>query len=231
MDQPLLFQARQTWLHYIGGYYKTADAFVSEAQRIGISRRVAALAARGIQFGDRVILLRWNEGRPHAFAEMQITGLVLDHEIAARVGRELEAQGKAEYFEGGGSIQRACGSYISLGTWCVDAELSEIIDIALQIAEQEKPAGQEKAALFVMLGGRLTEVYPNPVSLTPSPKFTRGFIRANEETIFENQVEPAKGQVMAISDYSKAEKYRTPKRKQKLRRSPTGNPALLSTVQ
>jgi len=199
MDDQLIHQVN-TWMHYVGGSYKSTDHFVREAQHHGISRRIPAQVARGMAYGDRVVMLRW--GGPDcvtAFAEMTITKLVLDSDMADKVGERLREQGKAAYTQGGETIQRECGSYFICGTWHVDAEISEVMDIAIQIAEAEG------RSVFVMVGGTLTKTYADPILLQPAPKFTRGFIRADNEAMFvmHDEHEPER-QVVSISGYAKS---------------------------
>jgi hypothetical protein len=125
-----LIKQHTRWMHYIGGYYRSHHAFIREAKVMGISRRIPAQVARGMNYGDTVVLLRYcSKKRVYAFAEMIITGLVLSGDIAQAVGEKLQAQGKATYTAGGGMISRECGSYMIMGTWNVDAELSEVMDI------------------------------------------------------------------------------------------------------
>jgi len=217
-QQPPLFRQKNTWTHYIGGYYRTTDDFIREARAQGVTRRIPAQVARGMQYGDRVVLLRWGgKGRVWAFAEMLINGVVLggkehrEGELARKVGERLQAEGRAHYTEGGGAVERECGCYLVCGTWTVDAELSEIMDIAIQTAEQEG------TKCFAMIGGALSKVYAEPVLLSPAPKFTRGFTRADDQATgdtehrFEfhgQQAEPVGGKMVSIKDYHHRERDR-----------------------
>lgn len=198
---PLMY-GRQTWQHFIGGYYSDTGRFVREAQRIGISRRAPAQAVRGMQFGDRLILLRYEgKGRAFAFAEAIITGMTLDHEIAAAVGAELQRRGLASFQEGGGSIERDCGSYFIVGTWTVNCSWSDVMDIALDVA---KAKGE---TLFVMVNARLRCAYDPITYLDPAPKFTRGFTRAPDDDEWQPwTADRADGAVLAIRGYQKAPK-------------------------
>ena len=200
MSQQLpLFHQVNTWMHYIGGYYRSEADFANEAQLKGISRRLPAQVARGMRFGDRVVLLRWGgKGRVWAFAEMTIVGITLLDGLARQVGERLKDQGRASYSEGGACVERECGSYLVVGTWTTDADISEIIEMACQMADGEK--------VFVMVNGTLTKVYDAPMLLSPAPKFTRSFIRADAQATFEfsgQSDEPPAHQVIAIQDYKK----------------------------
>lgn len=200
-----LIHQQNTWLHFIGGYYKSTEMFVSEAKRQRISRRAPAQQVRGMQFGDRLVLLRYmRKAQVMAFAEAQIVGITLDHEIAEAVGDELQKQGLAEYHApgaGGGTIiTRECGSYRMCGSWSVRCELSDVMEIAINAA------GEKGETLFVMVNAELTQAYESPTYLQPAPKFTRGFIKPADQSIYsitpvETVVEP---EMWAIQNYQKA---------------------------
>jgi len=200
------------WMHYIGRYYRSHHAFIREAKVMGIARRIPAQVARGMNYGDTVVLLRYcRKERVYAFAEMVITGLVLSGDMAQAVGEKLQAQGKATYTAGGGMISRECGSYMIMGTWNVDAELPEVMDIVTEIAAEK---GMD--ATFVMISGELTTVYDDPVYLDPAPPFTRGFIRVDDGatfTLFGEQEEPG-NKIIAIESYQKKDRKctRSPRR-------------------
>lgn len=193
-----LFRTVQTWLHFIGGYYANTAKFVAEAERQGISRRAPAQVVRGMEFGDRLIFLRYAKDASAAFAEGRIIGVLLEHEIAQIVGEKLRDEGKAEYIEGGGRIDRECGSYMISGGWSVTASLAECIEYALEAAEERG------VNLFVMVNATLSQAYPAPIILSPSPAFTRSFTRARaeQEYIFPEDPAPA-GVVYGIRDYAK----------------------------
>lgn len=159
----------KTWLHFIGGYYKSSEKFLSEANRLGITRRIPAQIAQGMSFGDKIVLLRWKNKLAYAFAEMTISNVVLESEISKKVCQKLAEEGKAK--PSGKSekvVNRECGSYVSIEPWDTDAEISEIIKVAL-----EEVSGDQK--LFVMIGGTLTKVYDHPLEMI-GVKFTRSVI-------------------------------------------------------
>jgi hypothetical protein len=203
--QPDLIHQISTWLHFIGGYYKSEDKFVKEAQRFGISRRVPAQVIRGMEFGDRLIFLRYVKGQQaFAFAEAVIVGLTLEGGIAKKVGDRLIDEGKAQYEEGGGMVSRECGSYFVLGTYHVNATLKETMDIAQDIyAEQAKESGREPEPLFVMVNAKLVKQYSQPVYLSPSPKFTRGFIRSDNSSFIAPADFSPDRTIVAIDSYEK----------------------------
>ena len=198
---PTLFQQNTTWAHYIGRYYQSTDLFIREARRLGITRRVPMQIAASMQFGDRVILLRYDNRRVFAFAEMVITGVVFDERISKSIGERLVAEGRATFNPGGGACQRECGTYIVIGTYTVadDVDLPEIIQAATEIAAQNglKP--------FVMISGELYIVYDNPIFLDPAPPFTRSFMQFDRQPTYKylnNQLEAA-NRIIEIEGYEK----------------------------
>jgi hypothetical protein len=202
-----LIHVINTWLHFIGGYYNNTERFISEAEKYGITRRAPAQTVRGMQFGDRLIFLRYGaRGKAtFAFAEARITGVTLQGEIAKQVTAELVAEGKAEFQGGGGGggtlVNRECGSYLVVGSWTVKCDLSEVVKRAIAKAEA---TGE---ILFIMVNAQLTQAYAQPVSLSPAPKFTRGFIKAKDDASYLPSVDYQKhGDVVAVMNYSKAKK-------------------------
>ena len=200
MNEETLFRQKNTWYHYIGGYYQTTNRFVKEAKKLGVTRRAPVQTVRGMNFGDNIILLRYSQGDSYAFAEMTITKITLDNEIADAVGQKLKDDGRAEYQQGGGVVKRDCGEFCIGGTWVVEADIAEIMDLASQIA------AKQGIKISVMVGGELTRVYDTPQLVTPSPKFTRGFTRIDDQTdfIFSDTNKP--GQIVAIDSYRQAER-------------------------
>jgi hypothetical protein len=202
-NQLELIHQKSTWMHFIGSYYDSTDKFIREAEKYGISRRAPYQAVRGMQFGDRLVCLRYfNKQQVAAFAEATITGITLDHEIAKEVGERLKAEGKAEYNEpasGGGTIiARECGSFILCGSWSVTCSLVEVMDIAEEIAKQKD------IKLSVMVFARLVSCYDKPVYLQPTPKFSRGFMRGDDSQFISPDDHAPEQTVFAIQDYQKA---------------------------
>jgi len=200
-----LIHQLNTWMHFIGGYYKSTDKFINEAKLQRISRRAPAQQVRGMQFGDRLVFLRYHKKDVvSAFAEAQIVGVTLDHEIAKVVGDKLKEQGLAEYHEpgsGGGTIiQRECGSYLMCGSWSIKCELSDVMEMAIETAKEKGET------LFVMVNAELVQTYDAPTYLQPAPKFTRGFSKLVDQsqlsiTPVETVVEP---EMWAIQNYQQA---------------------------
>ena len=114
MRQPTLFRQPDTWLHFIGGYYRTSALFLREAKKHGFSRRIPAQVARGMHFGDQVVFLCYGgrTAKPvFAFGEGVFTYVTFDAQIATQLGHELERRGPAEYTPGGETIWWECGAY------------------------------------------------------------------------------------------------------------------------
>lgn len=199
-SEPMLRQLN-TWMHFIGGHYASPEHFLREAQRIGVSRRVPAQLARAMNFGERVICLRYGgPGKVLAFAEFRIDQIIIEGDITDAVGQQLAAQGRARY-ESGTSVlnERECGFYLITGTWHVaeDVSLQEVLDKVIEIG---KARGQ---TITCLVGGPLTQVYDAP-ALLPGVKFTRGFIKQPLEASFEFTGAPvvADKQVVTISNYT-----------------------------
>ncbi len=207
----LLYQPAE-WHHFIGGHYASPESFVAEAQKQGISRRIPAQNAKGMSFGDRVVLLRFvNAETVIAFAEMVVSRVMLDGEITQKIGNDLQEAGRASYQENGGAgemVNRECGEYLIAGTWQVDPD----VDIAELIRMAERYADGEK--LFVMLGGELSQVYATHRLLNPPPKFTRGFARRTPRPDFFYNDAPASDErvVYGVRNYQKAAPRRKPAR-------------------
>lgn len=196
--QQQLFTQQRTWLHYVGKQY-SIKKFISEANSIGISRRVSPSVARGMAFGDRVTFCRWKEGDNDgaaAFADGVIVGITLDEETARYVAEAFGAEIKDAIANGNTStsIERVCGEYVEVFTIHVNASLKEVASAAIEKAEAEghKP--------FIMIKCKLVETYtPRPL---PGVKFTRGFINHEANYPAFNQHTPDQ-QVTGIKGYKR----------------------------
>ena len=193
-EQFSLFLQQQTWGHYIGkSSYPSDKAFLQEAERIGVSRRVPAFLAKVMNFGDRVILLRWlGKGKARAFAEMVIVGVTLNDEVAEKVAEALEDRIKCR---NGGENQhhRGCGAYtITLTCVASGVTLSEIIEAA----ERATPKP------FVMLQGRITRVFSPPEDFIKM-RFTRGFFRFERLERLFTDIQQQQGTILGIRNYTR----------------------------
>jgi len=162
------------WLHYIGGHY-TPFTFLREAQRYGVSRKVAPAQARRMHYGDEVDCLYWNDHQPAKFCRFRITGITLPQEIAADVTADLAAEGKCKKVsDGGGVVIRECGSYISGAVYEVTAELGEVVERA------EKTAESKGLKVDCLITGPIVEVYDPVIPMPEGYPFYQGFAREDE---------------------------------------------------
>ena len=85
---------------------------------------------------------------------------------------------------------------MTVGTYHVNATISECVEIAMKIAEQRNET------LFILVGGHLNKIYERPIFLSPPPNFTRTFVRLQDEAfVFED--EKTETSIIAIKDYKK----------------------------
>ena len=202
-NDPQLIRQINTWLHFIGGHYGSPETFLREAQSLGVSRRVPAQTARGMNFGDRVVLLRYGgKGKVEGFAEFTVHSIRIEGDITQRVGDELIREGRASVSQGAGLVERECGAYFEASVFNVasDVTIGEILERALKIAKEE---GLD---LTVLIGGALSKVYDAPILLDPAPKFSRGFTKCPDQAQFEFAGAPAttERQLVELSSYKQA---------------------------
>lgn len=167
------------WFHYIGN----PGGFIQPALQFGMSRPCPISIARQMQFGDRVILLKWRGSQipPAAFAEARISGISFD---GVDIGNALVEQGKATYeqYSGGGiEVSRECGSFTLVGSYVLadDVTLGDVIDIAERNATE---LGISVSDIRCMMWGKIVAVHPVPLTVTPPPPFTRGWMRVPDGT-------------------------------------------------
>lgn len=168
------------WLHYVGGYY-SREKFVAEAQKLGVSRRIPANTAGAMEFGDIVGCLEWRGGEPEAFAEFRVTRISAPSEVAGAAVGDLLQSGRVTYQEGGEVVERECGEYIEGGSYTLAPDLT-MQEMVARIKAVCEAAGVQP---FLLLGGPLVKVYDPPFRVEPKPPFTRGFMRARNEAIWE----------------------------------------------
>jgi hypothetical protein len=208
--------APQVWYHYIGGHY-TASSFIAEAREKEVSRRARIGVARRMAWGDRVILLKCaDRSRPSALVlgEFEIRRITLSEEIAMEVGAALMEACRAHFQEGGELIARGCGSYVSCGTFYVDAGIDEVLEMAARVSAEKgvKP--------WVLVGGPLVKVYHPPHLWDPSILFHRTFTLAESDQVFTTGYDPAgkawienvkqegdrEAEILAVKKYHKRER-------------------------
>lgn len=183
--------------HFVGGRYDSPTRFVNEAKRVGWSRNVNALFARGLHYRDRIVFMRLRRDKSvQAFAEGSIGSITFKNPaLSSMLGAALMASSQAQYSPSPLSIQRECGSYNISGEYTVSPEIDipQIVAMALRIAKEHN------LDTSCMIGGSLVREY-KPVILQPAPKFTRGFIRIDDDETFEA---PEQRSILAIENYRK----------------------------
>ena len=152
------------WMNFVGGRY-SVPAFIEEATKIGVSRRVPRHSK--VEYGDSVILARHGTAHSFAFGEMIVTRLTLEQGVAEKVTEKLIEQGKTVTVKAGNPvpIKRACGEYTVMSITSIDASLQEVKAAALEV--------NPKA--MILIGGQFVKI-PH-FSLIPNPKFSRGLIK------------------------------------------------------
>lgn len=154
-----------TWLHFIGRQYYKPQEFISEAKRLGITRRVSLQTLKQMSFGDKVYLATY---KTHTeifgyFIIKKISGLSPEASLS------IQAKFKTTCVSpGGGIVNRGCGSYVEGPTYVVDASIQEICSVLENI---ENPG-------LLMVGG---EFRPHERVRLKDVPFMQGFRKFNEE--------------------------------------------------
>jgi hypothetical protein len=202
-----------TYFHYISD----PKGFIEPAQKHGASRRCQLNIAKNMQFGDRVVLLKWRGDGipPAAFAEMIINGVSFDGNL--NVGKELVVQGKAEYEDftddGAGdglSVSRECGEFVLAGGYTLSEDVTMADIIAAAEKKMQEQGGNPKD-VKLMVWGKVVKVYDVPMSVTLPEgqlKFNRSFAHVPEGARIGEApaiTEPIENKVMVVNDYHKYE--------------------------
>lgn len=117
----------KTFLHFIGGCYYSPEAFVTEAKRYGAQRRILTHHLKKINWGDRILCAFTTEKGIKVvgfFTVTYITG------ISEEGRKRLEEKGFVvrKVDNGGRTVIRACGSYITGPTYETKATCEEIYE-------------------------------------------------------------------------------------------------------
>jgi hypothetical protein len=197
-----------TWFHYIA----KPNPFLQAALKFGVSRHCPINIARGMNFGDRVILLHWRGKAipPAAFAEMIVNGI--SFEDGLNVGQELLEQGRCEYhdYTDGGScagvqVDRECGSFNLAGGYSLSADVT--LQAVIEIAERKMvEQGGKPGDVRCMIWGKIVKVYDVPITPQPAPGFLRGFFHViNGTRIGDAPVvaEPITNEVRVVENYER----------------------------
>lgn len=168
----------KTFVHTIGGYYKDPDKFIRESRETGVNRRIAVHLLKGFEFGDVVMTLQWNGGKPKAFGQFTVERLSFQEPVMVALAVRLLADGEGDMRDGGGAVvERECGSYIDAGGVVLRREskltLQDLLARAKAIAVE---LGIPKLETFI--GGRF-QAYKKAVKV-PKPPFQMGYWEVDE---------------------------------------------------
>jgi hypothetical protein len=209
----------KTFMTYIGGKY-SPKSFIAEAKRVGfITRRAPANQVKAMHFKDNVVLLDWRKGKPAAFGEFVVTGVVFDGELNAKLIEELKKEDKIVEDNTGGpstQVERECGEFAMGGGASVrdDVDIPEIMEKAERLNDELQGGmglGKEsRGTVWCMVMGVLTKEYLPPRTLDPAVPFTRGFMTLPEGTSFvtahgdEISHGAPSSQIVGVENYERA---------------------------
>lgn len=163
-----------TFLHYIGARYKP-ERFIAEAEKYGVTRRVAWHRAKKFSFGDRVLLAQWSKGEPYLFAEFAINSIVVEGDAGAETIAHLMEEGliQGDIIQGDFEVKRECGSYSIVCACRLDESVTieELVELCQSTTDEP----------WFMVGGPLTKVFDDPVDLDERVGFFRGFKEVGSE--------------------------------------------------
>ncbi|HZQ11020.1 MAG TPA: hypothetical protein VFD70_30900 [Anaerolineae bacterium] len=207
------------WFHYVGGRY-TPRKFIEESIRVGfITRRAPANQVKAMHFGDTVVLLDWRKGKPAAFGEFIINGVMFDGKVQQKLVEELKAEDKIVQDDSGVpsvKVERECGDFTMGGGASVreDVDIPEIMEKAERANnDMQGELGlkdESKGSLWCMVKGTLTKTFIPPRTIDPAPPFTRGFMQVPEGTQFiashadEHVHNEAERTVTGVGEYERA---------------------------
>lgn len=131
-----------TWLHCVGASYYSQAAFIQEAMKYGITRRVSLANLKRMHYGDQVLLAMKDGASLVVFGSFLIDSLSgLSHEgmEAVRAGLDLQV-----IDVGGKVVKRGCGEYVEGPTYLVTFDLGVMAEALDQVEDPGK----------LMVGGR-----------------------------------------------------------------------------
>jgi hypothetical protein len=123
------------WLHFVGKGYYTLPGFEREAEKFGISRKVALRLLGAFSWGDRVWLAQgdmWKKTRKTEMApsivigEFRVTKLGLSPEALEYLRESFDSSDFTKHSGHRTTINRGCGSYIAGTIWQTPRPLIEI---------------------------------------------------------------------------------------------------------
>jgi len=113
------------WIHCIGRLYYSVKKFITEANRYGVTRRIAPQILMRMSLNDEVFL-SISEGKGQlVFGKFVVNGVSGLTPEAVNYLREKGAIGE-QLYEGGRVINRGCGSYVEGPTYKLETSISEV---------------------------------------------------------------------------------------------------------
>lgn len=126
------------WLHFVGRSYYSMKEFITEAKKLGVSRRISRIAARGMNFGDRILLATWDPRKKHAQVFGSFTVERLSGLSAEALNTLKRRCGAVKVSDGGNRVVRRCGSYIEGATYSVSCSLQDIMNAISDVKDVGK---------------------------------------------------------------------------------------------
>jgi len=194
-----------SWMHFIGKGYYNISKFVKEAKRYGITRRVSLTGAGAcnMSWGDEVICLQKEPGLKSysVICEFPITRFVGITEAARNILSEACKVEQTD--EEPQVVERECGSYETVGSYVIDAKLSDAAKMLKKAREDGIDVGK------VMVGCYAWEIkfYEKPYPKVGGFTQNQGFRAYNREKFMADLFEKkAKGQRLVLQGtyYTKA---------------------------
>lgn len=128
------------WLHFIGQKYYTRQAFIKEAMAYGASRRVSLADLKKMAWDDVVLCAMYEGKKSVLFGMFKITRLSgLTKEATAVLEKFF---GLEKIDNGGLSIRRGCGEYITGPEYRINATLAEIAEVLDALKRQGVDIGK-----------------------------------------------------------------------------------------
>jgi len=116
------------WIHWIGNKYYTIPEFISEAKRMGVSRRIKKDLLKQMEWHDRIFCASKEKGRTHAC----IFGyFYVDLILGIKVGDlppEIEVKLHDNLPEAPYSEDRGCGQLQTGACYLTSAHVEELAD-------------------------------------------------------------------------------------------------------
>lgn len=161
-----------SWLHWIGQQYYTAETFIDEAQRIGITRRVSLQVLKGMSWGDIVSCVQKpkNIKGGAVFLEFPITSL--SGLTGGAIDWIRESGTKIiKVSDGGDFVDRGCGEYETGAAYSVRLSLPELA----RMLEFMKQKGEDIGKLMVGCSADRVRVVSEPRPVLNALPFRQGF--------------------------------------------------------